>query len=655
MNEIATEPVILLGGEVRCRTHIPGAQRAGRPFAAARLAIRTAWFAFLLCALAGAAQSAPQEQVKPEASHGVSFFGPVRYGPDFPRFDYVNPEAPKGGTLRMAALGTFDTLNQFIVKGSPAQGVGLIYDTLMTPSYDEPGAEYGLVAQTVTMPEDRSWVEFALHPEARWHDGKPITPEDVIFSFDTLRKKGRPFYRAYYANVGKVQKTGPRSVRFTFQGTGNRELPLILGQLPVLPKHFWAKRKFEETTLKAPLGSGPYRIADVKPGRSITYARVADYWGRNLPVNIGRHNFDSLHYDYYRDDTVALEAFKAGRFDLRIETSAKNWATAYDVPPVRHGLIQRAILQTAVPEPMQAFVFNLRRPKFADPRAREAFHYAFDFEWTNKTLFFGQYQRLESYFANSELAATGTPSAAELELLAPFRDVLPPDLFTKTYQAPSTDGTGANRRNLRVAQVLLEQAGWRVQDGVLKNAKTGEPMTIEFLIFNPSFERVIAPYQRNLSRLGVQTTLRQIDVAQYQNRLNEFDFECIVGSFPQSLSPGNEQRAYWGSEAADRPGSENLAGIKDPVVDALVDKIIFAKDRESLVTATHALDRVLLWRRYMVPQWYMDGTRLAFWNRFAFPPTPKYDTGLPDLWWYEPDKARDVESRAPALMKPAGQ
>jgi microcin C transport system substrate-binding protein len=304
---------------------------------------------------------------------------------------------------------------------------------------------------------------------------------------------------------------------------------------------------------------------------------------------------------------------------------------------------------------MQAFVFNLRRPKFSDPRVREALDYAFDFEWTNKTLFYGQYTRLESYFANSELASTGTPSAAEQELLAPFRDSLPPELFTQPYVEPRTDGRGENRRNLRVAQVLLEQAGWRVQDGVLKNAKTGEPLTIEFLLFDPAFERVLAPYQRNLARLGVQTTLREIDVSQYQNRLNTFDFDSVVGNFPQSLSPGNEQRAYWGSEAADRPGSENLAGIKDPAVDALVDKIIFAKDREGLVTATHALDRVLLWRHYMVPQWFMDGTRLAYWNRFAASPTPRYDIGLPDLWWYEPDKAKDVEARAPALIKPAGQ
>lgn len=603
-----------------------------------------------LCALvlSGTAWAAPQ------SSHGVSFFGALKYGPDFAHFDYVNPNAPKGGALRMAALGTFNTLNAYILKGDPAQGLGLLYETLMTPSYDEPGAEYGLLAQSVTIAEDRSWVEFALRPEARWQDGKPVTPEDVIFSFDTLRKKGRPFYRLYYANVAKVEKTGPRSVRFTFQGAGNRELPLIMGQLPILPKHYWAKRKFEETTLQPPLASGPYKIADVKPGRSIVYARVPDYWGRYLPVNVGRYNFDTIRYDYYRDDTIALEAFKADRFDLRVEASAKNWATGYDVPAVRQGLVQRTVLHTAVPAPMQAFVFNLRRPKFADVRVREAFDYAFDFEWTNRTLFYGQYRRIESYFANSELAAAGMPSAAEQELLAPFRDALPPELFTQPYAEPRTDGRGENRRNLRVAQVLLEQAGWRIQDGVLKNAK-GEPLTIEFLLFDPAFERVLAPYQRNLARLGVQTTLREIDVSQYQNRLNTFDFDCVVGNFPQSLSPGNEQRAYWGSDAADRPGSENLAGIKDPVVDTLVDKIIFAKDRDSLVTATHALDRVLLWRHYMVPQWYMDGARLAYWNRFAFPPTPKYDNGLPDLWWYEPDKARDVETRAPALIKPAGQ
>jgi microcin C transport system substrate-binding protein len=590
----------------------------------------------------------------PQPTHGLSYFGELKYGPDFKHFDYVNASAPKGGTLRMAAMGTFDSLNGFVLKGNPAAGLGLIYDTLMTPSSDEPGAEYGLVAQSVTVPADRSWVEFALRPEARWHDGQLITPEDVIFSFETLKRQGRPFFRMYYANVAKVEKTGPHSVRFTFAGTGNRELPQILGQLPILPKHYWAKHKFDATTLHPPLGSGPYEIGQVQPGRSITYVRVKDYWGRNLPVNVGRYNFDAMRFDYYRDDSIALQAFKAGRFDLRVETGAKNWATAYDVPAVRQGLIQRVVLKTALPEPMQAFVLNLRRAKYADPRVREALDYAFDFEWTNKTLFYGQYTRVESYFANSELAATGLPSAGEKALLEPFKADLPPELFERPYAEPHTDGSGTNRKNLRVAQALLNQAGFQVRDGVLVD-KAGNPFTIEFLLNNPAFERVIAPYQENLRRLGIRSTIRQIDSAQYENRLRDFDFDCVVGNFPESLSPGNEQRAYWGSTAADRPGSENIAGIKDKVVDALIDKVIYAKDRDALVTATHALDRVLLWRHYMIPQWYMDGTRIAYWDRFAFPEPPKYDIGLPDLWWFEQAKAKDVDRRAPALTKPDGQ
>lgn len=566
--------------------------------------------------------------------HGLSLFGALKYGPQFARFDYVNPDAPKGGTLRLSAIGSFDSLNPFILKGKPARGAGLIYDTLLKSSLDEPSSEYGLLAETVEYPPDFSWVIFNLRPEARWHDGKPVTPEDVIFTFNALAEKGAPHYRYYYANVVKAEKVGPKAVRFVFDAPGNRELPLIMGQLPVLPEHYWRERDFTASTLEPPLGSGPYRIGKVEPGRYMTVERVADYWGNTLPVNIGASNFDEIRFDYYRDDTVALEAFKAGNFDVRIESSAKNWATAYDFAATREGKVKRAELTTKNAEPMQAFVLNSRRDKFADPKVRLAFNHAFDFEWANKNLFYNQYSRTRSYFQNSELAATGLPDAAELALLEPFRDQLPPELFTTPYKPPKTDGTGTNRTGLRKARQLLADAGWQVQDGTLIHQARGSKMVVEFLIVQPTFERVVAPYIRNLERLGIKATIRLVDPAQYQNRVDNFDYDIIIGSWRNSLSPGNEQREYWGSAAADRNGSRNLAGVKNPVVDAMIDKIIFAEDRASLITASRALDRVLQWGHYVVPQWYTPVSRIAYWQGIRFPePTPEYNIGFPELWW----------------------
>jgi microcin C transport system substrate-binding protein len=580
-------------------------------------------------------------------AHGVAMHGDLKYGPEFEHFAYVNPDAPKGGTVTFASIGTFDTLNPFIIKGTPADGLGLLFETLTTQSQDEPFSEYGLLAESIEMPEDRTWVAFTLRPEARWQDGKPVTVDDVIFSFNTLKEKGLPFYRAYYKNVVAAEPAGERRVKFTFEETTNRELPLILGQLPILPKHYYENVEFDKTTLEPPPGSGPYRVKSLEPGRRIVYERVKDYWGAELPVSRGSYNFDELRYEYYRDANVALEAFKAGGYDIRVENTSKFWATAYTGPMFDAGWIQKEEIPHELGTGMQGFVYNTRRPLFQDPKVRQALAYAFDFEWTNRTIMYGQYDRTESYFSNTELAAQGLPSEAELALLEPFREQLPEEVFTQVYQAPSTEGEGGIRQNLRTALRLLSEAGWSVDGGRLVNAD-GQPFQFEILLNGPSFERHTLPFIQNLERLGIQATVRAIDPAQYQNRLNDFDFDMTVGSFGQSLSPGNEQREYWSSEAADIPGSRNIIGIKDPVVDHLIGKIIEAPTREDLVTATRALDRVLLWGHYIIPHWHSRTFRVAYWNKFDRPPTnPPY--GLPLFsWWVDPVKVAAVEQRKAA-------
>lgn len=581
---------------------------------------------------------------EPKPAHGIAMHGDLKYGPEFTHFDYANPDAPKGGSVTFSAIGTFDSLNPYILKGVPAAGLGLVFQSLTTWSEDEPFSEYGEIAESIIVPEDRSWVAFDLHPEARWHDGKPITVEDVIFSLETLKTKGHPFYRAYYRNVVKAEKVGERRVRFTFEGGINRELPLIIGQLPVLPKHYHEGREFERATLDPPLGSGPYRIERVDAGRTIVYRRIADWWGANLPVNKGRYNFDEIRYEYYRDSDVALEAFKAGQYDIRLENTAKLWATGYDSPALEKGWIVKEEIPVEQPAGMQGFVFNLRREIFRDPKVRQAFAYAFDFEWTNKTLFYGAYTRTDSYFENSELEAQGLPGPKELELLEPFRDRLPPEVFTTDYAPPKTDGSGNMRENLRIAMRLLGEAGWRVVDGRLVHAETGAPFRFEILLVSPAFERVAGPFVKNLERLGIEASIRTVDTSQYQNRLNEFDFDMIVAVWGQSLSPGNEQRDFWSCEAAATAGSRNYAGICDPVVDTLVDRIIQAPTREDLVAACRALDRVLLWGHYVIPHWHIPYLRIAYWNRFGRPATmPRHDIDL-FTWWVDPDRAAALEA-----------
>lgn len=565
-------------------------------------------------------------------AHGLSMYGDLKYGPGFAHFDYVDPRAPKGGRVTLSAIGTFDTLNPFVLKGVPAAGLGQVFDTLMVGSADEAFAQYGLVAETVETPPDRSWVAFTLRREARFHDGRPMTVEDVIWTFDTLKAKGHPFYRSYYAHVARAEPAGPRRVRFTFTGGTNQELPLIVGQMPVLPKHWWAGRDFTRTTLEPPLGSGPYRVEALDPGRSITYRRVADYWAAELPVNTGRFNFDTLRYDYYRDGTVALEALKAGAYDFRLENSSKHWATGYDVPAVREGRIRKEQIPNQIPTGMQGFVYNTRREIFRDPRVRQALASAFDFEWTNRHLFYGAYTRTASYFSNSELAARGLPGPAEREVLAPFRDRIPAAVLTEAYRPPSTEPGGV-RPNLVAALRLLETAGWVVRDMRLVHEPTGTPMTFEILLADPTWERIALPFVRNLERLGVRARVRTVDAAQYEYRLKHFDFDMTVAVFGQSLSPGNEQMDYWSSEAARTPGSRNLAGVSDPVVDQLITLLVAAPDRPALIARTQALDRVLLWGHYVIPHWHITAFRVAYWNRFGRPAvSPKYELGF-DAWW----------------------
>jgi microcin C transport system substrate-binding protein len=585
------------------------------------------------------------------ATYGLSLFGDLKYGPGFTHFDYVNPEAPKGGAMRLSAIGTFDTLNPFVIKGVPAAGIRQIFDTLSTASEDEPATEYGLVAQSIEKAPDKLSVLYTLRLEAKFHDGSPITPDDVVWTFETLRAKGQPMYRSYYGDVAKVEKEGERGVRFTFKTTQNRELPQIIGQMPVLSKKYWSGRDFEKTTLDPPLGSGPYKIEKLEPGRSITYRRVSDYWAANLPVDKGRFNVDTIRYDYYRDATVALEAFKAGQYDLRLENSSKDWATGYDSPALRAGLIKKEAIPNQLPSGMQGFGYNLRRPIFQDPRVREALAYAFDFEWSNKNLFYGAYTRTRSYFDNSELAATGVPKGEELKILEPFRGQIPEAVFTTEYDPPKYDGSGNIREGLRKALKLLKEAGWSFKGEKLVNDKTGQPFEFEFLLDNPQFERIVLPFANNLKRMGITARVRTVDTAQYQRRMEIFDYDMTVVLFGESLSPGNEQREYFGSKAADQQGSGNLLGVNSKVVDQLIEELIQAPDRASLVAQTRAYDRVLQYGYYVIPNYHLSAFRVAYWNKFRRPATsPKYALGL-DTWWVDPAAEHSVEAKKGEVTK----
>lgn len=575
-----------------------------------------------------------------DASHGIAMHGDLKYPAGFTHFDYVNPDAPKGGELRSWASGGFDTFNPFIIKGRAAGGIGLLFESLMVSSADEPFSKYGLLAESIEMPEDRSWITFTLRADARWHDGKPVTVDDVIWSFETLKEKGQPLYRYYYANVETPVKTGERTVKFTFTGGVNRELPLIVGEAPVLPKHYWESRDFEATTLEPPLGSGPYRILSFEPDREIVYERFKDYWGADHPTQKGQWNFDRIRYDYYRDSTVAIEALKSGAFDYRLENSAKDWATAYDVPAVRDGRLVKSTFEHNRTAGMQGFVMNQRRDIFKDPDVRQALSYAFDFEWSNKALFYGQYVRTRSYFDNSELAARGLPEGRVLEILEPYRGRIPDEVFTTVFDPPKTDGSGNIRQNLRVALRLLGEAGWTVDPNTKKltNEATGRPMAFEILLVSPLFERIALPYTANLKRLGIEASVRTVDSSQYKERIDRFDFDMIVGSFGQSASPGNEQREFWGSASAERDGSRNVTGVRNTVVDELIEKVVSASDRDELVNTVRTLDYVLQWQHLVVPQWHIPYDRYVYWDRFGRPETVP-DSGVQVFsWWIDPAK-----------------
>lgn len=574
-------------------------------------------------------------------AHAIAMHGTPKYQPGFRHFDYVNPAAPKGGTLRVAVQGTFDSFNPFIPKGNA--GAGNPYESLLASSADEPFTQYGLIAESIEVPRDRSWAIFTLRPQARWHDGKPITVDDVIWSLETLKTRGQPFFRFYYGGVAGAEQIGPRQVKFTFSDRGNRELPLIVGQLPILPKHYWESRDFEKTTLEPPLGSGPYRVTDFEPGRYVVTERVTDYWGAKLPVNVGQNNFDRIRYDYYRDDTVIRQALKAGEIDFRLENQAKAWALDYDVPAVQRGWLIKEEIRHFSPTGMQAFVYNTRRELFSDRTVREALAYAFDFEWTNRNLFFGQYARTESYFSNSELAAAGLPEGRELNVLDRYRERVPIELFHRPYKAPSTDGSGWPRENLARAFALLEEAGWVVRDMKLVNEDTGAGFSFEILLVSPAFERIVLPFVRNLKRLGIDARVRLVDQSQYINRIRSFDFDMIVSGWGASESPGNEQRSYWTSAAASSPAASNYAGVNDPVVDELVELLINAPDRKSLVARARALDRVLLFGYYVIPQWHLRMQRVLYWDKFSRPEvTPRTGTSI-DYWWFDEAKAARLE------------
>ncbi|HET7384792.1 MAG TPA: extracellular solute-binding protein [Pseudolabrys sp.] len=588
--------------------------------------------------------------------HGLSLFGDLKYPAGFKNFDYVNPAAPQGGVVRQIAFGTFDNFNLVVagVKGSIAGGTELFTEMLMTSALDEVSTEYGMLAEAVSHPDDHSSVTYRLNPQARWHDGKPVTADDVTYSFDVF-KKNSPFYGAYYRHVTKVDTTGEREITFTFDGPGNRELPQIVGQLPILPKHWWEgtdksgrKRDVTQTTLEPPLGSGPYRLKDFVPGHSLVYEKVDDYWGKDLNVIIGTRNFQTIRYEYFRDSTVALEAFKGDQVDWRVENSAKDWANSYDFPAVRDKRVVREEFPIRNVGVMQAFAFNIRRDKFKDPRVRSAFNFAFDFEEMNRQLFFDQYKRIASYFEGTELAATGVPSGKELEILETVRDKVPPELFAKPYTNPVGGNPQAVRNNLREALTLFRGAGYEIKDTKLVNAKSGEPFQVEFLVDEPAAQRFVLFYKPSLERIGMKVDVRVVDSAQYENRLRQWDFDLIIASWSQSLSPGNEQRDFWSAAAADRPGSRNLIGIKNPAVDMLIERVIFTKDREDLVAASKALDRVLLWNFYVVPQWTYGKQRTARWDRFGHPQTmPKYGAAaFPTVWWWDAAKAAKVPQRS---------
>ena len=583
-------------------------------------------------------------------SHGIAMHGQPKYNQEFKHLEYVNPNAPKGGKVIFSSTGSYDSFNPFILKGTAAAGIGNLYETLTTNSSDEAFTEYGLIAENIEWPDDRSWVIFTIRNQAIWHDGKKITPEDVIWTFNTLMEKGHPFYKYYYGDVLEVKKIDKNKVKFNFKGSTNLELPLIVGQLPVLPKHYWENKNFEETSMEIPIGSGPYKIKDFDPGRSITYELNNNYWAKDIPIKKGTENFKIIQYQYYKDRSIEREAFKAKDIDFFSENSSKEWATSYNVPSVKNDLLKKELIEHENPQGMQGFVFNTRKDIFKDRFVREALSYAFDFNWTNKNLFYDAYKRTNSFFENSELASSGLPIGKELDYLTPYMDVLPKEIFTKEYNPPNTDGSGFIRSELKNAAKILKNSGWNLIDGKLTHKVSGKKFKFEILLVSPAFERIVLPFKDNLEKLGIDVSVRTIDSAQYQNRIDSFDFDMIVSTFSQSLSPGNEQKNFWGSNAAQTNGSRNVIGIKDWVVDSLINKIITSSTREELIHATRALDRVLLWGHYVIPQWHISAYRTLYWDIFDKPKIrPKYSLGT-NTWWIDENKASTIDLRKKSIQ-----
>jgi microcin C transport system substrate-binding protein len=588
-----------------------------------------------------AVASAVAPAAAPAVTPGIALFGTPALPPNFTHFPYANPNAPKGGEVVLGAVGSFDSFNPFILRGTAAAEISRVYDTLMRESADEPSTAYGHLAGEVVVAPDRLSVAFTLRPQARFQDGTPVTAADVVWTFETLRKYGRPQYRQYYGDVTDVTVEGTRKVVFHFKSADNRELPLILGELPVLPEHWWKGRDFSHILTDPPMGSGPYRLAHFDFGRETVLERDPNYWAQNLPTAKGLSNFDKIRTEYYRDSTVAMEAFKAGQIDFRRENISKNWATGYDFPAARKGLVKHIAFRDHLPTGMQGWVMNTRRPVFANRLVREAMDEVFDFQWTNKNLFYGAYTRTDSYYSNSPLASSGLPGPAELALLDPYRAELPAAVFDKPFSLPVTDGSGNNRAGMMAALKLLERAGWHIKERKLVDA-AGAQMHFVILVNDPTIERVATPYARWLQRLGIDVQVRTVDPAQYQHLTDAFDFDMTMEVLPESDFPGNEQRDYFGCTGAKAPGSMNLAGVCDPAVDALVQKVITAPDPASLTTAAHALDRVLLNGWYMVPNWYLDSVWAAYWDMFGHPAGPVRSGLVFDAWWVDPARAAAI-------------
>jgi len=622
------------------------------PSARLRLQVGATTLAVLSCLASLPVRASDQPVTR---SHGITILGTPALPPDFPHFPYVNPAAPKGGEVSLATVGTFDGFNPFTLRGTAeartiapwvilpggsgsGSTIGHVWEKLLVPSADEVATSYGHLASVIERPADGMWVAFEIRPEARFSDGRPVTAHDVAWTVRTLLTQGRPSYRIQLADVRDVEVQGERRVVFRFKTNENRELPLMVGGLPVLPRHFFEGRDFTRGLTEPPVASGPYRITQFELGRNVVYERRPDWWAATIPTAIGTNNFDRVRFEFYRDSTVALEAFKAGRSDIRSENISKNWATAYDFPAVAQGLVKKLVYTHGLPGGIQGFAMNTRRPQFRHPAAREALAEMFDFEWTNRSLFHDAYARATSYFSNTDLAASGVPTGAELALLEPYRQDLPAALFTQPFRVPVTDGTGNNREQLRRAIDLIRQAGWSIKDRKVVD-EAGKQVSLTVLLPDPSYERPTLPYVRNLERLGFDAKVRTVDRAQYQNLTNDFDFDMVMLIFAQGDIPGTELRDYWSCAARDTKGSTNMPGICEKVVDDLLNQVITAKDRETLTHAARALDRVLLWRHYLVPNWGSREFRIAVWDRFGKPDIPIREGVNFDLWWIDPAKA----------------